>query len=89
MKTVHLEISGEVQGVFFRATAKEIAKRNKILGWIKNTFDDKVEALITGENKDIEKFISWCKQGPEIANVENVIVTDAEYQFFNKFEVIR
>ena len=89
MNTVHLEISGEVQGVFFRATAKEIAKHHKISGWIKNTFDDKVEALITGEKEDIEKFISWCKQGPEKANVENVIITNAELQFFSGFEVIR
>ena len=89
MRTVHIEISGEVQGVFFRATAKEIAKRYKISGWIKNTFDDKVEALITGEKEDIEKFISWCKHGPEKANVENVIITNTEFQFFNGFEVIR
>ena len=89
MKTIHLEISGEVQGVFFRATAKEVAKRHKISGWIKNTFDDKVEALITGEKENIEKFISWCKHGPKKANVENVIITDADLQFFSGFEVIR
>lgn len=89
MKTVHLKISGKVQGVFFRATAKEIAKLHKISGWIKNTYDDKVEAVITGEREDVEKFIAWCKHGPEKAHVDNVAVTNTELQIFTRFEVIR
>jgi acylphosphatase len=89
MRTVHLKISGKVQGVFFRAAAKEVAKINKISGWIKNTYDDKVEALITGKNEDVEKFISWCKHGPEKATVENVIITNTDLQIFSRFEVIR
>jgi acylphosphatase len=89
MKTVYLEISGKVQGVFFRATAKEVAKRYKISGWIKNTYDEKVAALITGEKENVEKFISWCKQGPEKANVKNVTITNKELQNFNSFEIIR
>lgn len=88
MKTVHLKISGKVQGVFFRATAKEVARLHKISGWIKNTYDDKVEALITGEKEDVEKFIAWCKRGPEKANVENVTIINTELQIFNRFEVI-
>ncbi|KAA9039118.1 acylphosphatase [Ginsengibacter hankyongi] len=89
MKTVHLKISGKVQGVFFRASAKEIASLHKISGWIKNTYDDKVEALITGKREDVEKFIAWCKRGPEKAHVENVIITNIELQMFEGFEVIR
>ena len=89
MKTVHLKISGKVQGVFFRATAKEIASLHKISGWIKNTYEDNVEALITGEKEDVEKFIVWCKHGPEKANVKNVTITNIELQMFEGFEVIR
>ena len=89
MKTVHLKISGKVQGVFFRASAKEIASLHKISGWIKNTYDDKVEALITGEKEDVEKFVAWCKRGPKKAHVENVIITNIELQMFEGFEVIR
>ena len=36
MKTVHLKITGKVQGVFFRAKAKEIAEIYHISGWIRN-----------------------------------------------------
>ena len=89
MKTVHVKISGKVQGVFFRATAKEIASLHKISGWIKNTYNDNVEALITGEKEDVEKFIAWCKHGPEKANVENVTVSNMDLQIFDGFEIIR
>ena len=89
MKTVQLEITGKVQGVFFRAKAKEIAEIYKISGWIKNADNDKVEACITGEDNAIEKFITWCKHGPEKAKVENVSAQYVDLKNFDKFTVIR
>jgi len=89
MKTVHLEISGKVQGVFYRASAQEAAQCYKISGWIKNTHHGKVEALITGEDEDVLKFIEWCKQGPEKARVERVLITETRLQIFEGFEIIR
>jgi acylphosphatase len=89
MKTVHIEISGKVQGVFFRATAKEMAQHHNISGWIKNSEPGKVEALVTGKEEDIEEFISWCRFGPERANVEKVITAGKDLQTFDKFEVLR
>ncbi|MEP6926576.1 MAG: acylphosphatase [Ginsengibacter sp.] len=88
MKTAHLEITGKVQGVFFRAKAKEIAEIKKISGWIRNT-DDKVEAYISGDDKAVEEFILWCKHGPEKAKVKNVLVNYSDLKKFDKFEVIR
>ena len=89
MKTVHLEISGKVQGVFFRALAKEIAEPYKISGWIRNTHHKKVEALITGEDEDVLTFVEWCKKGPEKARVDHVSITETQLQIFEGFEVIR
>ena len=89
MKTVHIKVSGKVQGVFFRATAKEVAKHLSISGWIKNTDEGNVEALVTGENEPINKFIQWCNKGPEEAHVLNIIVTDRPLQSFENFKVIR
>lgn len=89
MKTVHLEISGKVQGVFFRASAKEIADSYKISGWIKNTHHRTVEAIVTGEDEGVLKFIDWCKQGPEKARVENVSFSETQLQIFKEFKVIR
>ena len=89
MKTVHLVISGKVQGVFFRAEAENMANQLEIQGWIKNREDKKVEALVTGEPANLDQFIAWCKVGPAKAQVENVVVTQKPAAAFNKFEVIR
>ena len=58
-------ISGKVQGVFFRETSRRLAEKLHINGWIKNCPDGKVEAMITGEESDVERFIEFCKAGPE------------------------
>jgi acylphosphatase len=89
MITVHLLIEGEVQGVFYRATAKEIADKLGITGWIKNTWEGNVEAMVTGNETSVQKFISWCWQGPKKADVTNVTVTKKEETSFNNFFVVR
>jgi acylphosphatase len=89
MITVHLLIEGEVQGVFYRATAKEMADKSGITGWIKNTWEGNVEAMITGNETSVQKFIDWCWQGPKKANVTNVTVTKKEETSFNNFSVVR
>ncbi len=89
MKTVHLLISGKVQGVFFRARAKYVAEKYKIKGWIKNTADEKVEVLVTGEPANINEFINWCRTGPEKARVKDVMVSEKPEIKFEHFEVVR
>lgn len=89
METVHLLISGIVQGVFFRETSREVAEKLNIKGWIKNTNDERVEVLITGEVEDVKNFIKWCKTGPERARVKEVVVSKQPQIIFKKFEVMR
>ena len=89
MATVHLLIKGKVQGVFFRASAKETADKLGVKGWVKNTWDEDVEAMATGNEEAVRKFIEWCWMGPRRAVVEDVIITPAEETFFDDFLVIR
>ena len=89
MKTIHLIISGKVQGVFFRATAKRQAQRLNITGWVKNTTEGNVELIVSGEAEILEEFIQWCNNGPDNAQVLNVKVNDNTYQHFDSFEIIR
>ena len=89
MPTNHILIKGKVQGVFYRATAKKIADKLNLTGWIKNTRDDNVEATITGDEKNLLEFINWCKIGPEKAKVEDVIVDHKPETTFTEFEIIR
>ena len=89
MITVRLEIKGKVQGVFFRATSRKIAGKNNVKGWIKNAKNGNVEAIITGKKGDVDMFIKWCREGPEKAIVDEVIITHMEETIFEEFDVKR
>ena len=89
MKTVRLTIKGKVQGVFYRATAKDVADLTGVKGWVKNLPNDNVEIMATATEETLQKFINWCRQGPPRAKVENVIVKELELQEFNGFRIIR
>ena len=82
-------ISGKVQGVFYRARAKEIALGLKICGWIRNTTDGKVEAKITGDEDKLSAFISWCGVGPREAIVTEVVVSDVQVESFSGFQIAK
>ena len=89
MFTIHLLIKGKVQGVFYRATARSVANRLGITGWIRNTDDGDVEAVISGNGEITQHFIDWCWQGPEKAMVTDVQVREMPEQKFSDFKVMR
>ena len=78
LTTKHIIVSGRVQGVFFRKNTKQKATELKINGWVKNIPDNKVEIFAQGNEKNLNTFIDWCKQGPPKAIVENIQVTQKE-----------
>ena len=85
MSTRYLLIKGRVQGVYYRASAKDIARKNGLTGWIRNTPDGHVEAIASGNEDQLELFINWCRQGPRGARVTEVdiqLVEDAEFDSF-------
>lgn len=87
--TVHLLITGKVQGVFYRAAAKDVAEQLNLTGWIRNTKDGDVESLVTGEEDQIKEFIEWCKKGPGRAKVDKVTVTEKEQEQFENFKIVK
>ena len=89
MPTVHLQIEGQVQGVFYRATAKKVADHLGLNGWVRNMPGGSVEATVNGPDEALTAFIDWCKKGPPKAVVENVVVTPKPDDGFRGFEVIR
>ena len=89
MKTVRLIIKGKVQGVFYRATAKDVADLIGIKGWVKNLPDDNVEIIATAAEDVLQKFIAWCKQGPPKAKVDEVIVEELNPEEFKGFKIMR
>ncbi|RYZ00089.1 MAG: acylphosphatase [Chitinophagaceae bacterium] len=76
MRTVKIQVTGKVQGVFYRATARGIADGLQLAGWIRNRADGAVEALVQGPEEQVAAFIEWCHQGPDAAEVEEVAVQE-------------
>jgi acylphosphatase len=89
MQTVRLVIKGKVQGVFYRATAKEIADTLGVTGRIKNLPDKNVEITATAHKDVLQHFIDWCKQGPPRAKVDEVIVEELGFEKFIGFRIMR
>ena len=75
----HVFISGRVQGVFFRAYTQEAARARNIRGWVMNTRDRRVEAVLEGEKEQVEDMIKWCRQGSPMSQVTRVDVDWQEY----------
>jgi len=75
--SVHLRISGRVQGVYYRASMLQEAQQSGLIGWVRNCSDGSVEAVAEGSKAKLDALIAWCHQGPEGARVTNV---DAQWQ---------
>ena len=87
MPARHLLVKGKVQGVFYRASARKVARSAGISGWIRNTPEGHVEAQINGPEDKLEEFIRWCRQGPPEAIVTDVIIHHATQTDLSDFTI--
>ena len=78
MQRVHVIISGEVQGVAFRANCQRQATALGVTGWVRNLWDGSVEALFEGPSTAVEAMLRWCHRGPSFAVVTGVEVNEAD-----------
>lgn len=69
-------VSGRVQGVFFRDTCARRARAEGVAGWIRNRADGRVEAWFEGRPQAVDNMVTWCREGPPRAGVENVEVIE-------------
>lgn len=84
MKTFNLHITGKVQGVWYRASAKDEAIKLGLKGKVWNNPDGSVGASIQGSDQQVEAFINWCKSGPILARVKEVITTEGATEIIYK-----
>lgn len=89
MKHINLQITGKVQGVFFRASTKAVADQMGVKGFVKNEKDGSVYVEAEASETILSLFVDWCKEGPEKAKVENVTVSDGELKNYRNFEVVK
>ena len=80
----HLIISGKVQGVGFRYWMQNLAINNNISGWVKNRSSGDVEAIIIGQEKEVQKLIKQCKIGPSSATIQKIQINDYNQNYSEK-----
>ncbi len=71
----HVHVSGTVQGVMFRATTRDEARKRDVDGWVKNLPDGRVEAIFEGPERAVEGMVDFCHEGSPAARVEDVEVS--------------
>ena len=80
-------VRGDVQGVFFRDSTRRLAERHAVAGWVRNNADGTVEAVLEGRASDVERLVSFCREGPRGAVVEAAEVSDEEPEGIHGFTV--
>ena len=74
MYKIHVMISGDVQGVWFRVSAQDKANELKLTGWVKNLFSNAVEIEAEGKRDELAIFAGWLTTGPPNATIEKISV---------------
>ena len=83
-----IKVSGLVQGVFFRHSAKIEAEKLWLKGCAKNLKNESVEIIVCGEKDKINEFIEWCRNGSSMAKVERIEAKEIEYKKFKDFDIL-
>jgi acylphosphatase len=78
MPCKRLVITGRVQGVCYRDSLRRKADSLGVSGWTRNRRDGSVEALVCGDAAQLEAIIRWARRGPDMAEVDDVRVSEAD-----------
>lgn len=73
-----MRVSGLVQGVFFRASCAEEARRLGVSGWVSNEPDGTVAGHFEGPATAVDELVTWCRRGPRRARVDDVRVSEVQ-----------
>ena len=87
MKGLRITVTGKVQGVYFRASARSRALELGLSGFARNEPDGKVCIEVEGDETSLESFVQWCKVGPSRARVEQMRIEDQTVKAFFGFEI--
>ena len=69
-------IKGLVQGVFFRASTRDVAISLGLKGYARNLPDGRVEVVAEGDETALQQLRDWLQHGPELARVDEIIESD-------------
>lgn len=71
-------VSGRVQGVFYRASARQRADTLGLTGYARNLADGRVEVLACGDPAAVAAFCAWLWEGSPAATVTEVLVEELD-----------
>lgn len=80
LSRVHVFVSGRVQGVAYRYFVERRAAEIPVTGWVRNLRDGRVEIIAEGEKADLEGFLGVLRQGPRMANVDDLDILWEDYR---------
>lgn len=76
----HIFVSGRVQGVYFRDSMQAKAVGKGVTGWVQNLPDGRVEAVLEGDETDVQELVNWAHHGPPGAIVATVEVVQEDHK---------
>lgn len=83
---VRVTVHGRVQGVFFRASTRDLAQRLGVTGWVRNDPGGTVSAHLEGEG--VDDVLAWMRTGgPDAARVTAVDTTEVDDEGHEQFRV--
>jgi acylphosphatase len=83
-----VNITGRVQGVYYRVETKNMADRLGVKGYVKNLSNGSVEAVFKGDSTAVHQMTDWCRKGPAAAAVDNVQTQQTDtVSNFQAFEI--
>jgi len=88
MISVHVRVSGRVQGVFYRAYTKAQAQELGIKGWVRNVPGGGVEAILEGERQKVGELVSLMKTGPEGSIISGLELSELKCKGYEDFKII-
>lgn len=81
-------VHGNVQGVFFRASTRDLARQHEVTGWVRNDPEGTVTAHLEGPDDGVERIVSWMRSGgPERARVTKVHTSEVDDEDHTGFRV--
>lgn len=87
MKHYKIRVQGDVQGVFYRSSTKNMAQELGITGFAQNNRDGSVYIEAEGKEEDLKQLLNWCEEGPDTAKVQNVEYQEGDIKKFQRFEI--
>jgi acylphosphatase len=87
MRSVKFIVHGKVQGVYYRASVQAAAQKAGFSGYVKNLSDGTVEACVTCQNENLEKFRIILQNGSKLSRVDKIEEFMCKEEFTKGFVV--